>query len=91
MIAQGAEKDWEPAKRQYSDAKTVSHNSEIEIRTMPSVILVNLNQPAKIEIFTILGRLVSEKTLQPGSYEFELPAHGIYIVKIGDMTCKVAV
>ena len=44
-----------------------------------------------MKIFTILGRLVSSDSIPAGTSQFLLPAHGVYIVKIGDVTCKVAV
>lgn len=72
-------------------AKSVSKVGDTEVLTLPSVILLNLSQTEKVEVFTILGRLVCEETLPPGSYEFIVEAHGVYIVKIGNVTCKVAI
>ena len=83
--------DWESTKHEHPEAKAVSRNSIVDIKTMPSLLLINVTQTARVEIFTILGRVISDRVLQPGSYEFELPAHGIYIVKVGELTCKVAV
>lgn len=84
-------KGWEPAKSEYATAKTVIKETEFEIKAMPGVVIVNTNHPVQIKIFTILGRLVNSETLQPGVSRYNLPAHGVYIVKIGDITCKIAV
>ena len=81
---------WTPLKSEVTGTKTIMKDEEIEIQTLPSVIMLNINQTSKIEIFSILGRLLSSETLPPGSYEYRVESHGIYIVKIGDMTCKVA-
>lgn len=89
--ASGTSKGWEPAKSEYATAKTVVKDTEFEIKAMPGVVMVNTNHPIQIKIFTILGRLVNSETLQPGTSRFNLPAHGVYIVKIGDITCKIAV
>lgn len=88
----GAEiKGWEPSKIERTEAKLVARDPQIEIRTMPGVIIVNVTHQTNIKIFTILGRLVSSETLPAGTLQFIVPAHGVYIVKAGDMTCKVAV
>lgn len=84
-------KGWEPVKTEYANAKTIIKDTEFEIKVIPGAILVTANHPIQIKIFTILGREVSSETLQPGSSRFTLAAHGVYIVKIGDVTCKVAV
>lgn len=90
--AQGAPKGWEPVRSEHvSTAKSVMKDVEFEVKTTSGAIVVQNNQPVQIKIFTILGRLISSETLQPGSARFTLPAHGVYIVKIGDLTCKVAV
>ena len=89
--AGAAPKGWEPAKAEYATAKQVVKESDFEIKVLPSIIMVSTAQPIQIKIFTILGRLVNSETLPVGTSRFTLPAHGVYIVKIGDFTCKVAV
>lgn len=84
-------KGWEPAKSEYASAKSIIKETEFEIKVSPGVILVNANHPVQIKIFTILGRVVNSETLPAGTSRFTLPAHGVYIVKVGDITCKVAV
>lgn len=86
-----AAKGWEPVKVERQDAEPVISASEFEIKTAKGVIIVTANHPVQIKIFTILGRLVSTGTAPQGTSQFTLPAHGVYIVKIGDVTCKVAI
>ncbi len=66
--ASAASKGWEPVKSEYHDAKSVAKEDEVEIKTASSLIIVTASHPVHIKVFTILGRLVSEETLQP-------PAH----------------
>lgn len=89
-VGVAAEKKWEPLKVSIEDAKSIAKEAHLEILSMPSRIILNADQPVKIEIFTILGRLVSSESLPPGSYEFSVEVHGIYIIKVGDITCKIA-
>lgn len=86
-----AAKGWEAAKTERSEAKSVVKTTDIEILAARGVILVSVSSPLTVKVFTILGQPVSQATLQPGVHQLQLPAHGIYIVKAGDLTCKVAV
>ncbi len=91
LPSMGAVNKWEPLKSERADAKTVVRETEVEIKTASSTIIVTSNHNVQIKIFTILGRLVNSETLPPGTNQLTLPAHGVYIVKIGNLTCKVAV
>lgn len=82
---------WETVKSERSDVKLVMRDNDIEIKSASGVIQVHTRTPVQIKIFTILGRLVSSETLPQGTMQFVVPAHGVYIVKAGDITCKVAV
>lgn len=90
-MAASAPKGWEQVKTEYSDLKPVVKEAEIEILTSPSLVIVNTSKPVKIQIFTILGRLVSSETLPAGSSQLSIPTHGVYIVKVGELTCKIAI
>lgn len=88
---QAEAKGWEQVKTERTDAKTVMRETEIEIKAASGVLLVATNHQVQIKVFTILGRLVSSETIPAGKSQLTLPAHGVYIVKVGDLTCKVAV
>ncbi len=89
--AAGVPKGWEQVKTEYADAKLVVKEPEIEIFTYQSMVIVNTSKPVKIQIFTILGRLVSSETLPAGASQLAINAHGVYIVKVGELTCKIAI
>ncbi len=86
-----APRGWETVKTERTDAKQVVKDTEVEVKAAPGVIIVSVNHSMQVKIFTILGRLVSSETLGTGTSQLQLPAHGVYIVKIGELTCKVAV
>lgn len=90
-IVKGMAQGWEPVRVERSDVKTIVRESEVEIKSAPGIIQVSTNHPIQIKIFTILGRLVNSETLPQGTMQFSAPAHGVYIVKVGEITCKVAV
>ena len=44
-----------------------------------------------VRVYTILGQMVSQATLQAGTSELRLGTRGIYLVRIGNLTQKVAI
>lgn len=82
--------EWEQLKTEVSGSKSVVKEGDIEILTAPSMIIVNSSRPIRIQVFTILGRLVSSETLPSGISRLSVPTHGVYIIKTGELTCKVA-
>ena len=83
-------KGWEPVRTDVSGLNSVAHDSDVEIRVSPGHVVVVASQPVQIKVFTILGQVVSNETLPVGTSRLPL-SHGVYIVKVGDLTCKIAV
>ncbi len=83
-------KGWEPVRADVSGLNSVAHDNDVEIRVSPGHVVVVASQPVQIKVFTILGQVVSNETLQAGVSRLPL-SHGVYIVKVGDLTCKIAV
>ena len=61
----------------------------IEIFQRNGVITIRTQKTIQVRVYTILGQLVSQATLSPGTSELKL-SRGIYLVKIGNITQKVA-
>lgn len=83
-------KGWENPRTERTDTRTIVKESDIEIRAARGVILVTTTHPVQIKIFTILGQLISSETVPAGTFQYTVSAHGVYIIKAGDLTCKVA-
>lgn len=62
----------------------------VEIFQRNGTIIIRTQRVVQVKVFTILGQLVSQATLQPGTSELRLNTRGIYLVKIGNITQKVA-
>lgn len=84
-------KGWEKVKTFSAEAKSVVKEEGTEILAVNNTIIVSTTQPVEIKIFTILGRIVTQDSLEPGVFRYVIPAHGVYIVKTETLTCKVAV
>ena len=86
----GAAPKWEPVKTERADVVSVVRDTDTEIRTARGLIIVAASRPVQIKVYTILGQLVSRENLPAGTHQLAVQAHGVYIIKIGDLTCKVA-
>lgn len=62
----------------------------VEIYGINSSIIVKTQHKVQVRVFNILGQLVSQATLNAGTSELRINSRGIYIVKIGNITQKVA-
>ena len=62
----------------------------IEIYGNAGTITIKTPKRITVRVFTILGQSVSQAVLNPGTSELKIGTRGIYIVKIGNLTQKVA-
>ena len=82
---------WMEAKSINGNFKAVSSLPDLEVFSAPNTIMIKVNRDIEVRIFTILGKLISDEHLQPGIFQYHLEAHGIYIVKTEDSSCKIAI
>ncbi len=86
-----ARTSWESVRTErVTEAKSVLRTTELEVKASRGQIFVTTTRPVQVKVFSILGQLVSQENIPAGTSRLALGAHGIYIVKIGDLTCKVA-
>lgn len=90
-VAAHARSTWESVRvERMAEAKSVLRTQDLEVKASRGQIFVTTSRPVQVRVFSILGQLVSQENLPAGTSRLVLGAHGIYIVKIGDLTCKVA-
>lgn len=83
--------------RDGSDSDTTSAESigatpvRTEVWSRDGYIYVSVSRPTTVRVFTILGQTVSSGRLQPGVSWLKVPARGIYIVRIDNVTRRVTV
>ena len=63
----------------------------IEIYGRNGIITIVTPKRINVKVYTILGQMVSQATLQAGTSELRLGSRGIYLVRIGSLTQKVAI
>ena len=89
-LVQTHDYQWQEAKNISGNFKAVTSQPDIEVFSAPNVIMIKVNHEVKVNIFTILGKLISTETLSPGIYQFEIESHGVYIIKTDETSCKLA-
>ena len=62
-----------------------------EVRVSEGYVYVTASRPTTVKVFSILGQLISQETIQPGISRFRLPSRGIYILKVGTMTKRITI
>ena len=60
---------------------------EVEVRD--GMVYVSTDVPVKVEVFTILGQLVTSHTVSPGTVRLRMGNRGIYILKGAGTTRRV--
>lgn len=89
--AQSVEHQWQEAKNISGNFKAVSSHPDIEVFSAPNMIMLKVSREVKVNVFSILGKLLSSQTLTPGIYQFEIESHGVYIIKTDETSCKIAI
>ncbi len=78
---------WEELQRATHTDDAAVDVVDVELRDGKIYIVVH--QPVKVEIFTILGQLVTSRRLTPGLTRLTLPQRGLYILKAGPVARRI--
>lgn len=66
-------------------------NEAVSVITNEGYVYLTVRQPLTVKIFTVLGQMITQETLQPGTYRFRLSSRGIYLLKAGNLTRRITV
>ena len=62
-----------------------------DVAVRDGMVYIRVNEEIKVEIFSILGQLVTSRRLQPGLVRLTLPQKGVYILRAGGSTRRINV
>ena len=62
-----------------------------DVRVSEGYVYVTTTRSVTVKVFSILGQLISQETIQPGISRFRLPSRGIYILKVGTLTKRITI
>ncbi len=92
-VAEGATQRWErvdtPVRVLLEGQR--ADDEAVEVAVSEGYVYVEVQAREEVRVFTILGQLISQESLQPGTYRFHLASRGIYILKIGTITRRVTI
>lgn len=81
---------WEEVERPAA-VERVDSDQPFEITTRDHYVYVTVTKPVNVKVFTILGQLISSKTLPVGVHRLRIESRGIYIMKIGSVTRRITI
>lgn len=66
------------------------HEAPIEVSSKDGSIYIRTPRKVQVVVYTILGQIVTDRTINPGLSELKIGVRGIYLVKIEGQTQKIA-
>ncbi len=85
-----AQKNWEEMEKDPVVAERLD-GDVLEITVKEGYVYVTTSRPVTVKIFSILGQLISQKTIPAGTWRTHIAARGIYILKAGTQTKRVTI
>ena len=89
LYAAGSTPVWEVMRINTDETETGDDLPPFEIEVRDGYVYVNANRQMKVEVFTILGQLVTSRKVQPGVVRLKLDSRGIYIIKGAGNTRRI--
>lgn len=82
---------WEVVSYTDPDSATPSSDvtARIDISVRDGVVYIAVDADVKVEVFTILGQLVTSKAIAPGTVRLTLSQRGVYILKAAGTTKRI--
>lgn len=84
--------EWRQAttEQQLRSLNNPRNTDGIELYSSQGKLVIKTPVKTTVRVLTILGQTISQAVVEPGTFELNLNTHGIFIVKVGDYTLRVA-
>lgn len=91
LRADSAAPVWEYISQRDDSAADTPRQGEgrVETEVVDGKLYIYLEEPAKVQIFSILGQLITERHLKAGTTRLTLRQRGVYILKAGSITRRI--
>lgn len=67
----------------------INPRDNIDIVNRDGILYITVEQPVKVEIYSILGQLITSRQLKPGTVRLTIRQRGVYILKAGSITRRI--
>lgn len=79
-----------PTKTETQPVNNPKTTDGIEIYAAKGTLSIKTPEKTTVKVLSILGQTISQATINAGTHELQIGTHGIYIVKVGGFTLRVA-
>lgn len=87
-----AQRQWEEMESELVVGDRADATGDIlEVAVKDGYVYVTTSKPVTVKIFSILGQLISQKNIQPGTFRTHITSRGIYILKVGSITRRITI
>ncbi|MDE7473683.1 MAG: T9SS type A sorting domain-containing protein [Muribaculaceae bacterium] len=86
-----AQRQWEELENELITTDRQDDGDVLEVSVRDGYVYVTTSKPVTVKIFSILGQLIAQKNLQPGTSRTRITARGIYILKVGALTRRITI
>ena len=63
----------------------------VEVSVRDGVVFITVDKPITVQVYSILGQLVTSRRVEHGTVRLTLGRHGVYILKAGGVTRRISV
>lgn len=63
----------------------------VAIERRGGAVFLTVQRTSTVKVFTLLGQLVSQEVLRPGTHRLALRTKGIYIIRVGSWARRITV
>jgi len=91
VYAAGDSPEWEVvSQRPRGQEQALPTGQEgLEVVVRDGAVYITVTQPVRVEVFSILGQLITHKKIEEGTVRLTLRHKGIYILKAGSVTKRI--
>ncbi len=75
--------------RQTVERELPAQQDAVEVVVRDGAVYITALQPVKVEVFSILGQLITTRRIGEGTVRLTLRQRGVYILKAGSVTKRI--
>lgn len=80
---------WEVVNVHEASVQTPADGDGLEVSVHQGVVYISAERPVTVKVFSILGQLITQRQMQPGTVRLTLGTRGIYILKTEGTTRRI--
>ena len=70
---------------------TANDTDEVELMVKGQYVFVTTQRASTIRLYSILGQLIVQQSVQAGTTRIKAPTRGVYILQVGSTTRRITI